>query len=417
VLSQRYPNLEYIVIDGGSTDNSVEILKSYDNRLRWISEPDGGQTNAINKGLAQCSGEIFAYLNSDDVLESDAVAKVVSFFLNHPEIGLVYGNANYIDTEDRVTGRYATAQYSFERLVHDCCICQPAAFWRSSVVKSVGQFDENLNYTMDYEYWLRIAKHGIGIEFIPDTLANSRLYPENKTMSARENIYKEIFAISLRHAGRVSQNYIQGYWHHRLWERNDVWAKLGHIVPKLDKCLIEYDSARYGGPGKTHAGAAWYLLRRIASSLKYRAWYLPRRIASSLKYRAWYLLRRIASSLRYRWKRFSKHSPVLTPLDIRVSGVFSDNWLAPRVVMSPSTARRRMLILAGLAPADCVLRIQSDELPILEQRIAANTPTRIEFAGSDKAITLEFDNSIIDEGGRTLSFRVEHTNCFSEEEI
>ena len=76
-----------------------------------------------------------------------------------------------------------------------------------------------------------------------------------------------------------------------------------------------------------------------------------------------------------------------------------------------------MLILAGLAPADCVLRIQSDELPILEQRIAANTPTRIEFAGSDKAITLEFDNSIIDEGGRKLSFRVEHTNCFSEEEI
>src|SRR4029078_9168123 len=138
VLNQTYPFIEYVVIDGGSTDGSLNILKSYDGRLRWISEVDGGQTNALNKGFAQCRGEIRAYLNSDDTLELDAIEKVVHYFREHPDIGLVYGDANYVDIHDRMSGRYTTAPYSFDRLVEDCCICQPAAFWRSTVVERIG---------------------------------------------------------------------------------------------------------------------------------------------------------------------------------------------------------------------------------------------------------------------------------------
>src|SRR5262249_20776417 len=142
VLNQTYPAIEYIVIDGGSTDESLDALKSYGNRVRWVSERDSGQTNAINKGFAQCQGDIRAYLNSDDTLEPNAVQKIVEHFATRPELGLLYGDANYIDSQDRVVGGYATAPYSFDRLVHDCCICQPAAFWRSSVSERVGGFDE-----------------------------------------------------------------------------------------------------------------------------------------------------------------------------------------------------------------------------------------------------------------------------------
>jgi glycosyltransferase involved in cell wall biosynthesis len=385
VLNQTYPSIEYIVIDGGSTDESLDILKSYGSRVRWVSEPDAGQTNAINKGFAECSGEIRAYLNSDDTLERNAAEKVVQFFEGRPEIGLVYGSANYIDTQDRIVGKYATAQYSFDRLVHDCCICQPAAFWRASVAERVGNFDESLNFAMDYEYWLRIGKTDLGIEFFPQILANSRLHAENKTLSEREKIYKEIFAISLKHAGRIDRNYIQGYWHHRLGENNDILARFGRRIPKFNEIIVDYDSIRYERPGKTHAEAAWGLIRLAGSRLRAgaRAEGSPPRVAKELN---------------------------------GVSGVYRDNWLAPRVKLRRTSARRRPLVLAGEAATNCTLRIKSGKRLILQQAMVASQTTRIEFPDLGKPINLEFDH-FIEMNGRKLAFLVQHTNCFSEEEI
>ena len=114
MLQQTYPHIEYMVMDGGSNDESVEILRSYGKRFDWVSEKDRGQTEAINKGFARSQGEILAYLNSDDVLQPEAVEKVVNFLLDHPEVDLVYGEANYIDKEDQVIGRYPTREYSFQ---------------------------------------------------------------------------------------------------------------------------------------------------------------------------------------------------------------------------------------------------------------------------------------------------------------
>lgn len=128
VLSQNYPHIEYIVIDGGSTDDSVNILSSYTDRFFWISEPDNGQTHAINKGIKRAKGEILAYLNSDDVLTPGAIQKVVDFFLNDPHCDMVYGQADYIDEQDNIIGTYRTDEYSFNRLAKDCMICQPSAF-------------------------------------------------------------------------------------------------------------------------------------------------------------------------------------------------------------------------------------------------------------------------------------------------
>ena len=127
---QGYPRLDYLVVDGASKDDTVEVLRSYGNRIKWLSEPDRGQTHAINKGFTVVKGQIHAYLNSDDVLLPGTLTKVASHFLAHPECDLVYGKAHFIDEDDRILGDYNTADYSFERLMEDCCISQPAAFWR-----------------------------------------------------------------------------------------------------------------------------------------------------------------------------------------------------------------------------------------------------------------------------------------------
>ena len=158
VRDQSYPNVEFLVMDGGATDDTVDVLRAFGDRGRWVSEPDRGQTHAINKGFATATGDIRGYLNSDDTLLPNAVETIVDHFLKQDDLDLIYGDADYIDEMDNVTGVYSTAEYSFERLMQDCCICQPAAFWRARIAEKVGAFDERLQFAMDFDYWLRIAR-------------------------------------------------------------------------------------------------------------------------------------------------------------------------------------------------------------------------------------------------------------------
>lgn len=233
VLSQSYDNVELLVMDGASTDNTVEILKSYGDRIRWISEPDKGQTDAINKGMEQLSGEILAYLNSDDLLLPGALDLAVQYFNDHPECDMVYGNADYIDVDGAITGAYSTANYSFEQLMHDCCVCQPAAFWRRRIAQRIGPFDTSLQTAMDYEYWLRMATSGAIIHHIGDKMAQSRLHGDAKTLAMRGVIYREVFAICEKHGGYVSLSYFNGLWAYRLYE---TWAggpHLRRILPRI----------------------------------------------------------------------------------------------------------------------------------------------------------------------------------------
>jgi glycosyltransferase involved in cell wall biosynthesis len=222
VLNQTYPYIEYLVMDGGSQDESVEILKSYGDRFCWVSERDGGQTDAINKGLARARGDILAYLNSDDVLRPNAVERAIAHFRRNPACDLLYGKAHYLNEQDEIIGIYATADYSFERLMMDCCICQPAAFWRAAIARKVGPFDDRLNYVMDFDYWLRVDRAGGRIEHVHEWLACSRLYPQTKTLSARREIYREIFQVCQRHGGYVHLNYFYGLWHHLCEESGSV---------------------------------------------------------------------------------------------------------------------------------------------------------------------------------------------------
>lgn len=233
VLSQNYTNIELLVMDGASTDNTVEILKSYGDRIRWISEPDAGQADAINKGTALLGGEVLAYLNSDDILLPGAVETVVRYFNGHPECDMVYGNADYIDVNDESTGAYATANYTFERLMQDCCICQPAAFWRRRIIERIGPFDASLQTAMDYDYWLRMATSGGIIHHTPEKLAQSRLHEDAKTLAMRGTIYEEVFEICERHGGYVSFSYFLGLWSYRLYEGWRGGDRLRRFLPRV----------------------------------------------------------------------------------------------------------------------------------------------------------------------------------------
>lgn len=274
VLGQTYGAIELIVVDGASTDDTVAILHGYGDRIAWISEPDRGQTDAINKGMARARGEVLAYLNSDDILLPDAVERVVAHFRDHPEWDMIYGNADYIDGNGKVIGRYNTAPYSFERLMDDCCVCQPAAFWRRRVARIVGPFNDALQTAMDYEYWLRIANAGGIIRFVPDTLAQSRLHEDAKTLTMREKIYAEVFQVCLAQGGYISFGYVAGLWHHRICEKHWWGRHLGRLAPVLYKGAAVLSYARLLARLHGHNEGRSFLARHVYFYLHRRSPFL-----------------------------------------------------------------------------------------------------------------------------------------------
>jgi hypothetical protein len=165
VLLQGYPNVEYIIIDGGSTDGTVEIIRKYERWLAyWVSERDRGQSDAINKGLARTRGEILAWLNSDDCYLSGCMSMIVAAFAQHPKAGVVYGRIEQIDEQGRRmkvnSAHYCNLPYTFaDQLTQQMIIPQQAAFWRREVMDTVGPLRTDLHYAMDFEFWIRIGRH------------------------------------------------------------------------------------------------------------------------------------------------------------------------------------------------------------------------------------------------------------------
>lgn len=181
VLLQGYPNLEYIIIDGGSTDESVDLIRKYEKWLAyWVSEPDKGQADAINKGWRMATGEIFAYLNSDDTYCPGAIGTAVEYFLRYPEVGMVYGDGNIVDDKGMVLKKHRLRDMTFaDVLCWSPYILQPSVFLRKEVIESIGMTNRDLHYNMDYELWIRV-----GLEYkmkhIPIFLANAKLHPTAK---------------------------------------------------------------------------------------------------------------------------------------------------------------------------------------------------------------------------------------------
>lgn len=213
VLTQDMVGLEYIVVDGGSTDTTLDILMKHEHRLKWVSEKDGGQAEAVNKGIKMTTGEIIGWLNSDDIYYPDTLRKVVDYFRQHPEIDVLYGDANHIDEQGNVLEQYLTEEWDINRLCDVCYLCQPAVFFRRKMVERHGLLNEALIYCMDYEYWLRLAAGGARFTYMPTLLAGSRMYPGNKTLRFRVRVHSEINSMMLDHFGYVPDRWIFNYGH------------------------------------------------------------------------------------------------------------------------------------------------------------------------------------------------------------
>lgn len=205
VLSQNYPDLEYIVMDGGSADNTLKILERYSGQLKWISEKDNGQTDAINKGLCMANGEILAYLNADDLLLPGTLLKVAQTFMEHPEAMWVTGQCRIIDENNREVRRLITIYKNLwlrftspSALLITDYVSQPATFWRSRALDEFGYPDESLHYAMDYEYWLRLYSK-YPLLFIPEYLAAFKIHPHSKsTTTLHKNVYIDEERVALQ---------------------------------------------------------------------------------------------------------------------------------------------------------------------------------------------------------------------------
>ncbi|MDO9464752.1 MAG: glycosyltransferase family 2 protein [bacterium] len=217
VLSQKGDfHLEYIIIDGNSTDNTLKIIKKYENLLnknkltarcsgieyRWISEPDKGQANALNKGFKIANGEIIGWLNSDDTYTPDALQKAVKAFSKNRKADVVFGNSNYIDKNDKITGFHkGKHNISFHDFRYNSKLVQPEVFFRKKLISKIGFLDETLNYAMDYEFWIRALKSRINFKHIPFPLANFRLQNNSKTCSIYIPFYIESLTVRLKYFG------------------------------------------------------------------------------------------------------------------------------------------------------------------------------------------------------------------------
>lgn len=205
VLDQDYLHIEYIVCDGGSTDGSTDIIRRYADRLAWwCSERDDGQSDAVNKGWRRATGQVWSYLNSDDVLVPGAVRAVVEAFGAHPAAGLVHGAWVWIDAAGAQKGTGRGAPTDFRKLLRDGQIpyvAQPASFYRADLLRDVGLVDQSLHLSMDYDLLLRLTRAAPAV-YVPHPLAGVRLHAAAKTSALTERHWQESLAVRARYGGR-----------------------------------------------------------------------------------------------------------------------------------------------------------------------------------------------------------------------
>jgi len=227
VLDQDYPAIEYIIVDGGSDDGSVDIIQRYASKLAWwVSEKDKGQTDALNKGFSQAKGQFLAWINSDDTYEPGTLSAAARYLEQHPEIGMVYADANFIDEKGQMIGHFPAAQTDYQRLrqgyVH---IPQQTAFFRADLWQRVGPLDPDFYFAMDYDLWVRLAKLAPLAYLSGQLWANFRLHSSGKTIAADDRCWPEMLKVHYRDGGSSLAPIVARYYLRKLaapllnWQR------------------------------------------------------------------------------------------------------------------------------------------------------------------------------------------------------
>jgi len=262
VISQNYPNLEYIIIDGGSTDNSVEIIKKYEKYLKyWVSESDNGQSNAINKGLKHATGDIINWLNSDDYLEPNALQIIAKNFTNS-HIEVLCGYACLIYGEKTVKKQTSQQAKNFEKLIAVGHIMQPATFFKKSIFDELTPLEESLHYMMDlFIWWKYLLKYGTDkIKYIDHLLVNVLMHKNAKSVEAlhlfnadRERLISSLFA-SIGYNGICCHN-----------KKNLLSYKINvdFLPQQIDFYHLKYHLFKYDYQGKRQSLQVWNLLKLI----------------------------------------------------------------------------------------------------------------------------------------------------------
>jgi glycosyltransferase involved in cell wall biosynthesis len=241
ILDQDYSRIEYIVIDGGSTDGSLGIIQKYSEKISyWISEPDHGQSHAINKGWRRATGSILAWMNADDWYSPGAVSKAVEYLLRCKGTGLVYGDCEWVDSRGIFLRRQNPPPFDYADFVigMNDYIPSGSTFIKRAVYENIGGLDETMHYTMDHDYWLR-AGLVAQIDYLPEVLSSFRVYPEAKTWrqssdKARDIIYmyEKLLAadgiperVKAQKKVLLSKAYLRGAAHYRNAHNNGMFIK------------------------------------------------------------------------------------------------------------------------------------------------------------------------------------------------
>ena len=201
-LEQDYPHTEFIVVDGGSKDNSVEIIKKYQDRLTWwVSEKDKGHADALNKGFSHATGDILAWLNSDDIYFPSAVSEAVSILQSRTDVGMVYGDADLIDDAGETVGQFGSKQTSYRQMLRGSVhIPQATTFFRADVWRKIGPLDLSLFFSFDYDLWVRIAKVS-QVLYVPKRWAKFRIHGAGKTIVNDDRCYPDMLRVLEREGG------------------------------------------------------------------------------------------------------------------------------------------------------------------------------------------------------------------------
>jgi len=249
VLSQNYPNLEYIIIDGGSTDNTIDIIKKYERHLSyWVSEPDRGQSHAINKGMQKATGEYLTWLNSDDWYLGGALETMHQMFTDNPEADIVVGAGRIVDMSGKeVHYIKPTQEMNLDSLygwLSGGNFLQPSSAFRARAWQSMGGIDENIHIALDLDLWLRMAKAGLQFATTDQQLSEALSHPDAKTTAFEDLMMLDCALVIIRHGGesfvkkKLEQIMMKYSWYRRNYEaivNNPIMKLLRPLVKRLSK--------------------------------------------------------------------------------------------------------------------------------------------------------------------------------------